>query len=105
MFPRWARPALIAPRINRVGRQTFSFHNICLIARQRPDATRVAGFHAGRKLGRFVRKAKRVRQHHRFEPLRNERDRCISQGDLDGARGFDQADAGLRAALLDADGL
>ena len=27
----------------------YSFHNVCLIARQRPDATRVAGFHAWRK--------------------------------------------------------
>src|SRR5438034_2187801 len=37
----------------------YSFHNVCLIARQRPDATRVAGFHAWRKLGRFVRKGEK----------------------------------------------
>jgi hypothetical protein len=37
----------------------YSFHNVCLIARQRPEATRVAGFHAWRKLGRFVRKGEK----------------------------------------------
>jgi antirestriction protein ArdC len=37
----------------------YSFHNVCLIARQRPDATRVAGFHAWRRLGRFVRKGEK----------------------------------------------
>ena len=30
-----------------------------MIARQRPDATRVAGFHAWHKLGRFVRKGEK----------------------------------------------
>jgi antirestriction protein ArdC len=35
---------------------TYSFNNALLIALQRPDATRVAGFHAWRKLGRFVKK-------------------------------------------------
>ena len=34
----------------------YSVNNICLIAAQRPTATRVAGFHAWRALGRFVRK-------------------------------------------------
>jgi len=34
----------------------YSFNNALLIALQRPDATRVAGFHAWRKLGRFVKK-------------------------------------------------
>ena len=34
----------------------YSFQNCMLIAMQRPDATHVAGFHAWRKLGRFVRK-------------------------------------------------
>src|SRR5438874_4426342 len=37
----------------------YSFHNVFLIARQRPDATRVAGFQAWRKLGRFVRKGEK----------------------------------------------
>ncbi len=37
----------------------YSFHNVCLIARQRPGATRVAGFHAWHKLGRFVRKGEK----------------------------------------------
>ncbi len=34
----------------------YSLHNIMLIASQRPDATRVAGFHTWRQLGRNVKK-------------------------------------------------
>ena len=34
----------------------YSFQNILLIARQCPQATRVAGFHTWRSLGRFVKK-------------------------------------------------
>jgi antirestriction protein ArdC len=34
----------------------YSLHNIMLIASQRPDATRVAGFHTWKRLGRFVKK-------------------------------------------------
>lgn len=37
----------------------YSFRNLMLIALQRPDATHVAGFHAWRKLGRFVRKGEK----------------------------------------------
>ena len=37
----------------------YSFHNICLIASQCPTATRVAGFHTWRTLGRFVRKGEK----------------------------------------------
>lgn len=37
----------------------YSVNNICLIAAQRPTATRVAGFHAWRGLGRFVRKGEK----------------------------------------------
>src|ERR1700675_1911289 len=37
----------------------YSFHNICLIASQRPTATRVAGFHTWRTMGRFVRKGEK----------------------------------------------
>lgn len=35
---------------------TYSLGNQLLIALQRPDATRVAGFHTWKKLGRFVKK-------------------------------------------------
>ena len=35
---------------------SYSFRNVMLIAMQRPEATRVAGFNAWRKLGRFVKK-------------------------------------------------
>jgi antirestriction protein ArdC len=37
----------------------YSFHNVCLIASQRPAATRVAGFNAWRSLNRFVRKGEK----------------------------------------------
>src|SRR3974377_443399 len=37
----------------------YSLNNLFLIARQRPDARRVAGYQTWRKLGRFVRKGER----------------------------------------------
>ena len=37
----------------------YSFGNVVLIHRQRPDATRVAGFHAWKALGRSVKKGER----------------------------------------------
>ena len=37
----------------------YSFRNVMLIASQRPDATRVAGFNTWRKLGRFVKKGEK----------------------------------------------
>jgi hypothetical protein len=37
----------------------YSLNNVCLISAQRPDATRVAGFHAWRSLGRCVRKGEK----------------------------------------------
>jgi antirestriction factor ArdC-like protein len=37
----------------------YSLHNVCLIVAQRPAATRVAGFHTWRTLGRFVRKGEK----------------------------------------------
>jgi len=37
----------------------YSWHNVWLIASQCPTATRVAGFHAWRGLGRFVRKGEK----------------------------------------------
>ena len=45
--------------INIVERRTFSWHNVSLIASQRPTATRVAGFHTWRTMGRFVRKGEK----------------------------------------------
>jgi hypothetical protein len=38
---------------------SYSFGNILSIARQRPAATRVAGFHAWKELGRFVKKGEK----------------------------------------------
>lgn len=37
----------------------YSFRNILLIAMQRPDASRVAGFNAWKSLGRFVKKGEK----------------------------------------------
>lgn len=37
----------------------YSWGNVLLILTQKPDSTRVAGFHAWRKLGRFVRKGEK----------------------------------------------
>jgi antirestriction protein ArdC len=37
----------------------YSWHNVSLIATQRPTATRVAGFQTWRTMGRFVRKGER----------------------------------------------
>ena len=37
----------------------YSLNNLFLIARQRPDARRVAGFHTWQKLGRYVRKGEK----------------------------------------------
>ena len=37
----------------------YSLCNVCLIMAQRPTATRVAGFHTWRTLGRFVRKGEK----------------------------------------------
>src|SRR5919205_1244439 len=37
----------------------YSLHNVCLIMAQRPTATRVAGFHTWRTIGRFVRKGEK----------------------------------------------
>jgi len=37
----------------------YSWHNVMLIAMQKPTATHVAGFHAWHKLGRFVKKGEK----------------------------------------------
>ncbi len=37
----------------------YSWHNVMLIASQKPTATYVAGFHAWHKLGRFVKKVEK----------------------------------------------
>ena len=46
--------------LNAMGRfHNYSFGNILEIARQKPGATRVAGFYAWQQLGRYVRKGER----------------------------------------------
>jgi hypothetical protein len=37
----------------------YSWHNVMLIASQKPNATHVAGFQAWHKLGRFVKKGEK----------------------------------------------
>jgi hypothetical protein len=37
----------------------YSLNNVCLIVAQRPTATRVAGYHTWRSIGRFVRKGEK----------------------------------------------
>jgi hypothetical protein len=37
----------------------YSWHNVTLIASQKPNATHVAGFHAWHRLGRFVKKGEK----------------------------------------------
>jgi len=37
----------------------YSWHNVMLIASQKPNATHVAGFHSWHKLGRFVKKGEK----------------------------------------------
>ena len=37
----------------------YSWHNVMLIASQKPSATQVAGFHAWRKFGRFVKQGEK----------------------------------------------
>jgi hypothetical protein len=51
----WQRYLETAARFHR-----YSFGNLMLIMRQKPDASRVAGFQAWRKLGRSVRKGERA---------------------------------------------
>jgi N-terminal domain of anti-restriction factor ArdC len=46
-------------RLHIVREKTFSLNNVCLIVAQRPAATRVAGYHTWRSLGRFVRKGEK----------------------------------------------
>ena len=43
----------------------YSLHNVLLIALQKPDATRVAGFHTWHRLGRHVRKGEKGITHPR----------------------------------------
>jgi antirestriction protein ArdC len=49
--PAWRRMLQVAARFHR-----YSANNVLLISLQRPDATRVAGYHTWRQLGRQVRK-------------------------------------------------
>jgi len=61
-------------------------NNLFLIARQRPDARRVAGFHTWRKLGRYVRKGEKgiaiiaplVRRKSDKEPEQSDKERVIA---------------------------
>jgi hypothetical protein len=69
----------------------YSFHNVCLIAGQRPEATRVAGFHTWRKLGRFVRKGEKGIAI--LAPI-------TARRDVDAADGESKTVVGFRAAYV-----
>jgi len=46
--------------LKTIGRfHRYSLHNVCLVVAQRPTATRVAGFHTWRSVGRFVCKGEK----------------------------------------------
>ncbi|HUZ21717.1 MAG TPA: ArdC-like ssDNA-binding domain-containing protein [Acidimicrobiales bacterium] len=51
----WKRQLELQSRFHR-----YSFSNVLLIGAQRPGASRVAGFHAWRRLNRFVRKGEKA---------------------------------------------
>jgi len=54
------RSEVLVQYLAAMGRfHNYSFGNIMLIARQRPDATKVAGFRTWNSLGRFVNKGER----------------------------------------------
>jgi antirestriction protein ArdC len=52
--PAWQRMLTVAARFHR-----YSPNNVLLISLQRPDATRVAGYHTWRELGRQVREGEK----------------------------------------------
>jgi hypothetical protein len=54
------RSAELSTLLKTMGRfHRYSLHNICLITCQCPTATRVAGFHTWRAVGRFVRQGEK----------------------------------------------
>jgi len=69
----------------------YSWHNVCLIASQRPTATRVAGFQTWRSLKRHVRKGEKGIAI--LAPILGRRDR---EGDVDQTRVV----VGFRAAYV-----
>lgn len=54
------RSEMLTHYLSAIGRfHRYSWHNIMLIASQKPRASYVAGFHAWHKLGRFVKKGEK----------------------------------------------
>ena len=64
----------------------YSFHNLCLITAQCPTATRVAGFHTWRTMGRFVRKGEKGIAI--LAPIIGRRNTDAADDDLRTVRGF-----------------
>ena len=66
----------------------YSWRNQVLISEQRPDASRVAGFHTWRKVGRFVKKGEKgisifapiIRQGGKADPEEGERMKLTAKG-------------------------
>jgi antirestriction protein ArdC len=75
----------------------YSFGNILAIARQRPAATRVAGFSAWKELGRFVKKGEKGIQI--LAPVTGYRRRKAENSD-DGAADNNESEAKLRPVLI-----
>jgi hypothetical protein len=59
---------------------TYSFGNIMLIARQKPDATHVAGYRTWTSLGRFVRHWRKRHFHSRANGRKTKHEGCSDRG-------------------------
>ena len=70
---------------------SYSLNNQLLIVLQSPNATRVAGFHTWRKLGRQVRKGEREHPHPRAPPHPRVRPQRERHADQPGRRGQERA--------------
>ena len=100
--------------------RNYSFGNIMLIARQKPDATNVAGYRTWTSLGRFVRRGekgifilapmvgnKRKKNENQAENAEQTTDAKETQPTLYGFRGvyvFDRLSRDLRPSLCVLDG-
>lgn len=57
----------------------YSFGNIMLIARQKPDATNVAGLRTWNSLGRFVKRGGKRHFHSRPDGRKTKHERCSNR--------------------------
>ena len=64
----------------------YSWHNVALIAGQRPTATRVAGFQTWRTMGRFVRKGEKDKATSPAQSVERIESRCAGWALVQGLR-------------------